>query len=127
MAPSSRSVGRRACFAGYGSLTLTMAARSAPPEQMASAIGAVQTAQRFGPAIGPAIGGVLASAVGLRNAFLISSLVYVMAFNASVIREGAQRRRRTAACEGRAGQLFERAGVRELPAAHVGDLCVAGR
>ncbi len=39
-------------LAGYGSLTLTMAARSAPPEQMASAIGAVQAAQRFGPAIG---------------------------------------------------------------------------
>src|SRR6185312_10073052 len=34
----------------------------------------------FGPAIGPAIGGVLASAVGLRNTFLVSSLVYVIAF-----------------------------------------------
>jgi len=67
-------------LAGYGSLTLTMAARSAPPDQMASAIGAVQTAQRFGPAIGPAIGGVLASAVGLRNSFLVSALVYVVAF-----------------------------------------------
>lgn len=67
-------------LAGYGGLTLTMAARSAPPEQMASAIGAVQTAQRFGPAIGPAIGGVLASVVGLRNAFLVSSLVYLIAF-----------------------------------------------
>jgi DHA1 family multidrug resistance protein-like MFS transporter len=67
-------------LAGYGSLTLTMAARSAPPERMASAIGAVQTAQRFGPAIGPAIGGVLASAVGLRHAFLVSSLVYLIAF-----------------------------------------------
>jgi MFS family permease len=67
-------------LAGYGSLTLTMAARSAPPEQMASAIGAVQTAQRFGPAIGPVIGGLLASAVGLRNAFLVSALVYVIAF-----------------------------------------------
>ena len=67
-------------LAGYGSLTLTMAARSAPPDQMASAIGAVQTAQRFGPAIGPAIGGLLASAVGLRNSFLVSALVYVVAF-----------------------------------------------
>ena len=67
-------------LAGYGPLTLTMAARSAPPERMASAIGAVQTAQRFGPAIGPAIGGVLASAVGLRNSFFVSALVYVVAF-----------------------------------------------
>jgi MFS transporter, DHA1 family, multidrug resistance protein len=67
-------------LAGYGSLTITMAARSAPPDQMATAIGAVQAAQRFGPAIGPLIGGVLASAVGLRNTFLVSSLVYGLAF-----------------------------------------------
>jgi DHA1 family multidrug resistance protein-like MFS transporter len=67
-------------LAGYGPLTLTMAARSAPPDQMAAAIGAVQTAQRIGPAIGPVIGGLLASAVGLRNTFLVSSLVYVAAF-----------------------------------------------
>ena len=67
-------------LAGYGPLTLTMAARSAPPDRMASAIGAVQTAQRIGPAIGPLMGGVLASAVGLRNTFLVSSLVYVIAF-----------------------------------------------
>ena len=67
-------------LAGYGPLTLTMAAQSAPPERMASAIGAVQTAQRIGPAIGPLIGGLLASAVGLRNTFLVSSLVYVVAF-----------------------------------------------
>jgi MFS transporter, DHA1 family, multidrug resistance protein len=67
-------------LAGYGPLTLTMAARSAPPDRMAAAIGAVQTAQRIGPAIGPVIGGLLASAVGLRNTFLISSLVYVAAF-----------------------------------------------
>jgi DHA1 family multidrug resistance protein-like MFS transporter len=67
-------------LAGYGSLTLTMAAVSAPPEQMARAIGAVQAAQRFGPAIGPLIGGLLASAIGLRNTFLVSSLVYGVAF-----------------------------------------------
>jgi MFS transporter, DHA1 family, multidrug resistance protein len=67
-------------LAGYGSLTITMVARSAPPDQMATAIGSVQAAQRFGPAIGPLIGGVLASAVGLRNTFLVSSLVYGLAF-----------------------------------------------
>ena len=50
--------------AGYGPLTLSMAALSAPREEMASAIGAVQTAQRIGPAIGPVIGGLLAAAVG---------------------------------------------------------------
>ncbi len=67
-------------FAGYGALTLSMAARTVPREQMAQAIGAVQTAQRLGPALGPVIGGVLAPLVGLRNAFLVSAGFYALAF-----------------------------------------------
>ncbi len=63
-------------FAGYGALTLTMAAESAPRERMAQAIGLVQTAQRLGPAIGPVIGGVLAGLVGLRRAFLVTAGFY---------------------------------------------------
>ena len=66
--------------AGYGPLTLAMAAMSAPPDRMSRAIGTVQTAQRVAPAIGPVIGGVLAAAVGLRNAFFVSAAVYGIAF-----------------------------------------------
>jgi MFS family permease len=55
-----------------------MAALSAPREEMARAIGAVQTAQRIGPAIGPVVGGVLAAAVGQRNAFLVSAGIYAV-------------------------------------------------
>jgi DHA1 family multidrug resistance protein-like MFS transporter len=66
--------------AGYGPLTLAMAAVSAPREKLSQAIGAVQTAQRVAPAIGPVIGGVLAAAVGLRNTFLVSAGVYAVAF-----------------------------------------------
>jgi MFS family permease len=47
---------------------------------MAQAIGTVQTAQRIGPAVGPLFGGLLAVAVGLRAAFLVSSAVYAGAF-----------------------------------------------
>lgn len=65
--------------AGYGPLTLSMAALSAPREQMASAIGAVQTAQRIGPAIGPVVGAVLAAMVGQRNAFLVAAAIYAVA------------------------------------------------
>ena len=54
-------------FAGYGSLSVAMAAESAPRDKMPSAIGLVQTAQRLGPALGPVIGGVLAALVGLRR------------------------------------------------------------
>jgi DHA1 family multidrug resistance protein-like MFS transporter len=63
-------------FAGYGSLSVAMAAESAPRDRMPSAIGAVQTAQRIGPALGPLIGGVLAQVVGLRDAFLVTAMFY---------------------------------------------------
>jgi DHA1 family multidrug resistance protein-like MFS transporter len=66
-------------FAGYGALALTMAADSAPPAHTAYAIGFVQTAQRLGPALGPVIGGVVAQAVGLRNAFFVTSSFYLFA------------------------------------------------
>jgi MFS family permease len=65
---------------GYGALTISMAALSAPRERMAQAIGAVQTAQRLGPAMGPVFGGLLAPLVGLRNSFFVSAGVYAVAF-----------------------------------------------
>jgi MFS family permease len=67
-------------FAGYGPLTLAMAAQSAPREKMAFAIGTVQTAQRMGPAIGPVIGGMLAPVFGLRNSFVVAAGFYFLAF-----------------------------------------------
>ena len=65
-------------FAGYGSLSVAMAAESAPRDRMPSAIGLVQTAQRLGPAVGPVIGGVLAGLVGLRRAFIVTALFYAI-------------------------------------------------
>ena len=66
-------------FAGYGALTMSMAAQSAPREKMAQAIGTVQTGHRLGPAIGPVIGGTLAPLVGLRNSFLFAAAFYAAA------------------------------------------------
>jgi len=66
-------------FAGYGSLSVAMAAESAPRDRMPSAIGTVQTAQRIGPAVGPVIGGVLAALVGLRRAFVVTAGFYAVA------------------------------------------------
>jgi DHA1 family multidrug resistance protein-like MFS transporter len=66
-------------FAGYGSLTLAMAADSAPRDRMAYAIGFVQTAQRLGPAIGPIVGGAVAQVAGLRRAFLVTAGFYLVA------------------------------------------------
>ena len=66
-------------FAGYVGIALTMAAESAPRDRTAYAIGTVQTAQRLGPAVGPIIGGLVAQIVGLRRAFLMTSVFYVIA------------------------------------------------
>src|SRR5436190_8706614 len=67
-------------FAGYGALTLTMAADSAPEGRMAQSIGTVQTAQRLGPALGPVFGGTVAAIVGLRHAFFVTAAFYLTAF-----------------------------------------------
>lgn len=66
-------------FAGYGALTLTMAADSAPKGKMGQAIGTVQTAQRLGPALGPVLGGTVAAIVGLRQAFIVAAVFYAIA------------------------------------------------
>jgi len=66
-------------FAGYGGLTLAMAAESAPRHRMARAIGLVQTAQRLGPALGPVIGGVVAEMAGIRRAFFVTAGFYAIA------------------------------------------------
>jgi MFS transporter, DHA1 family, multidrug resistance protein len=66
-------------FAGYGSLSVAMAAESAPRDRMPSAIGLVQTAQRIGPGVGPVLGGALAGLVGLRRAFIATALFYAVA------------------------------------------------
>jgi MFS family permease len=72
-------------FAGYGALTISMAAESAPRDRMAQAIGMVQTGHRLGPAVGPVIGGLLAPIVGLRNAFLFAAAFYIVALIAIMV------------------------------------------
>ena len=66
-------------FAGYGGLTLAMAAESAPHDRLARAIGLVQSAQRLGPALGPVIGGVVAEVAGIRRAFFVTAFFYAVA------------------------------------------------
>jgi DHA1 family multidrug resistance protein-like MFS transporter len=65
-------------FAGYGSLSVAMAAESAPRDRMPQAIGLVQTAQRLGPALGPVIGSALAAFMGLRRGFLATATFYAI-------------------------------------------------
>jgi DHA1 family multidrug resistance protein-like MFS transporter len=85
-------------FAGYGALSMAMAAESVPREEMPRAIGAVQMGQRLGPAVGPIIGGVLAPIVGLRRAFLVTAAFYLVALLMVVVfyREPRTRQARAA-------------------------------
>jgi MFS family permease len=66
-------------FAGYGALTMSMAAESVPRDQMPRAIGVVQMGQRLGPAVGPIVGGIVAPLVGLRRSFLVTAAFYLIA------------------------------------------------
>lgn len=85
-------------FAGYGSLTVSMAAESVPRERMAEAVGTVQVAQRLGPAVGPVVGGLLAPLVGLRATFFVAAAFYLtsVCLILAVYREPRSRQARAA-------------------------------
>jgi MFS family permease len=84
-------------FAGYGALTVSMAAESVPRPAMPRAIGFVQAGQRLGPALGPVLGGVLAPLVGLRQSFLVAAFFYVGAIVLVAVAYREPRRRRPVA------------------------------
>ena len=66
-------------FAGYGALTMSMAAESVPREGMSQAIGFVQMGQRLGPALGPVSAGCWRRSSGLRRSFLVTAVFYLVA------------------------------------------------
>jgi MFS family permease len=93
-------------FAGYGALTVSMAAESVPRERMAEAIGTVQVAQRLGPALGPVVGGVLAPLVGLRASFLVAALFYLTAVVTIAVAYREPRTRQARAATRSLGEVF---------------------
>jgi MFS family permease len=103
-------------FAGFGALTVSMAAESVPRERMPQVIGFVQTGQRLGPALGPVLGGLLAPVAGLRPSFLIAALFYLAAAVLVVVgyREPRRGRRDEGAAPPRA-PLTTVLGARHFP------------
>src|SRR5215472_6611102 len=60
-------------FAGFTPMAMALASVSGPPERMAAAIGMVQSAQLLSVAVGPAVGGYVASHLGIRYAFFATA------------------------------------------------------
>ena len=64
---------------GFTAVAMALASMSSPPARTTRSIGLVQSAQILGLMVGPAIGGLVADHLGLRAAFLGSSLMAVLA------------------------------------------------
>ena len=66
-------------FAGFTPMVMALATVSAPKDKMPAAIGMVQSAQLLSVAVGPAIGGYVASHFGIRYAFFATAALCALA------------------------------------------------
>ena len=71
-------------FAGFTPMAIAVASVSAPRERASVAIARVQGAQLLSVAVGPAVGGLVASHVGLRPAFFVTAGMCVIALIALI-------------------------------------------
>jgi DHA1 family multidrug resistance protein-like MFS transporter len=71
-------------FAGFTPMAIAVASVSAPRDQASIAIARVQGAQLLSVAVGPAVGGLVASHVGLRPAFFVTAGMCAIALVALV-------------------------------------------
>jgi MFS transporter, DHA1 family, multidrug resistance protein len=66
-------------FAGFTPMVMALASVSAPRDRVPAAIGMVQSAQLLSVAVGPAIGGYVASHFGIRYAFFATAALCAVA------------------------------------------------
>jgi DHA1 family multidrug resistance protein-like MFS transporter len=71
-------------FAGFTPMAMAVASVSAPRDQASIAIARVQGAQLLSVAVGPAIGGMVASHLGIRPAFFVTAGMCVVALVALI-------------------------------------------
>ena len=72
-------------FAGFTPMVLALASSSAPRDKVPAAIGLVQSAQLLSVAVGPAIGGYVASHFGIRYAFFATAALCALALIALIV------------------------------------------
>ena len=66
-------------FAGFTPMVMALASMAAPRDRVPAAIGMVQSAQLLSVAVGPAVGGYVASHLGIRYAFFVTAGMCVVA------------------------------------------------
>jgi DHA1 family multidrug resistance protein-like MFS transporter len=66
-------------FAGFTPMAMALASTAAPRDRVPTAIGMVQSAQLLSVAVGPAVGGYVASHGGIRVAFFVTAGMCVIA------------------------------------------------
>ncbi len=71
-------------FAGFTPMAMALASISAPRDKVSVAIARVQGAQLLSVAVGPLIGGVVASHVGIRPAFFVTAVMCAIALVALI-------------------------------------------
>jgi DHA1 family multidrug resistance protein-like MFS transporter len=71
-------------FAGFSPMAIAVATISAPRDKVAVAIARVQGAQLISVAVGPAVGGLVASQLGTRAAFLVTAAMCALALVALI-------------------------------------------
>src|SRR5688500_11299658 len=71
-------------FAGFTPMAMAVASVSAPREKVAVAIARVQGAQLLSAAVGPLAGGLVASHLGIRQAFFVTAILCAVALVALI-------------------------------------------
>lgn len=67
-------------FGGFNAMGMALITAITPREKTSEAVGLFQGARSFSGAVGPIMGGLLATAIGMRPTFYVSSALFVGAF-----------------------------------------------
>ncbi len=67
-------------FSGFGTMSVALVTHGCPHERIGRSVGVLQATQILSTAMGPLFGGVLAHAIGIRSAFLVTSGLCSVAF-----------------------------------------------
>jgi len=71
-------------FCGTVAASITLVATQTPDEHLGFSLGAMQTAQFVGQALGPLVGGVIADALGIRRVFVVSAVMMAISVTLTI-------------------------------------------